>query len=130
MVKALEVVEGEAEPMPPARLDMTNTKDKTLVDFVTKTRSLFDILKVPNSFLEMDSETWNESEDFKTARKVVYSLATTSDQAERGVSLIKQMTQSGRFKKEQLQYGEYALQIVVQSQANAPNMKKSTLMQK
>lgn len=128
MVKASEDIEGEEEPSPRARVDMTNIKDKTLVDFVTKnSRRLFEILDMPDKFLEMDPETWNNSEDFETAQKVVYSLATTNDHAERGVSLIQQMTQSGRFRNEdQLQY---ALQIVEQSQTNIPDMNKTTLMQ-
>ena len=55
MVKASENVEVDNKPLPRARADMINTKNKTRVDFRVDTKSsenLFDILRKPHSFLE------------------------------------------------------------------------------
>ena len=61
MLKASEEIGGK-EQLPRARVDMINTKDETLDDFVNKSsRRLFPIVVVPDSFLEMDPETWNKS---------------------------------------------------------------------
>jgi len=49
----------------------------------------------------------------------------TNDHAERGVALIQEAAQSGRFKnEEQLQY---SLQVIEQNRAEFPDAKKSTL---
>ena len=107
---------------------MINTKDKTLGDHVTKsTRKLFHILSVPDNFLETGPETASKNEMFKIALYVICSLATSNNNAKKGVALIQQMTRSGCFKsQEQLQY---ALLTVEHSQANVLNMKKFILMQ-
>ena len=59
---------------------MTKTKDKTLDDFATtSSRRLFHILGMPDSFFEMDTESRNYGADFKIARDVICSLATTNN---------------------------------------------------
>lgn len=84
------------------------------------------MLGMPDRFLGEDPDAWNDRDDFEAAKVIVSSLATTNDHAERGIALIQDATQSGRFKtKEQLQY---ALQVIEQSRVNFPDAKKSTLL--
>src|SRR6218665_88547 len=55
-------------------------------------------------------------------------MEVTNDHAERGVALIQEAAQSGRFEnKEQL---PYALQVIEQNRADFPDAKKSTLRRK
>ena len=78
-------------------------RNKTLDGFVTKSSwKLFRILDVPDSFLEMDQEIWNESENLEIDRGVICSHTTTNDRAEKVVAkaLMQQLIQLGRFKNE------------------------------
>ena len=127
MQKALQDLEEE-EPLLQASVDMTNIKDKTFRDFVTKNRwKLFRILGVPDTFVKMDPESWNKSGHFKIAHDGIFFLVTTNDYAEKSGAFKQQMTLASCFKDEkQLQY---ALQIVKQSRVSIPNIKKSTQLQ-
>ena len=63
------------------------------------------MLGLPDGFLGEDPDMWTDRDDFKAAQAIVNSLAVTNDHAERGVALISEATQSGRFRnEEQLQY--------------------------
>ena len=73
------------------------------------------MLGMPDGFLLEDLETWNSRKDYKAAETIAKTQAVTNDHAERGVALIQEAVQSGRFKnEEQLQY---ALQVIEQNRA-------------
>ena len=129
ILKASIEKEGENDPLKRVVVELAMVEQKTLVDFVSKrSRNVFAMLGMPDGFLGEDPDTWNDRDDFKAAEAIVCSLATTNDQAVRGVALIQDATQSGRFQtEEQLQY---ALQVIEQSRANIPDAKKSTLLKK
>ena len=93
-----------------------------------KSRDAFATLGVPDDLLNEDPNVWNNRDDFTAGKAIVCSLATTKDNAERGVALIQEATQSRRFRTEdQLQY---TLQIIEQNRARFPDAKKSTLLKK
>ena len=87
---------------------------ETLVNFVSKsTRNLFAMLGMLNGFFNTEPDLWNIRDDFNAAVTIIKSLAVTNDHAERGVALIQDAAQSGRFKsEEQLQYD---LQVIEQN---------------
>ena len=67
------------------------------------------MLGMPDGILLEDLETWNSRprQDYKAAETIAKTQAVTNDHAERGVALIQEAAQSGRFKnEEQLQYGQ------------------------
>ena len=121
--------DGDVDPLKRAVVDMAVIQQKTLADFVTKgSRKLFVTLAIPDGFLGEDPDTWSDRDDFKAAEVIVSSLASINDHAERGVALISDATQSGRFRnEEQLQY---ALQVIEHNRAKFPDAKKSTLLKK
>jgi len=127
MLKASTETEGESDPLKRAVVDLAIIQQKTLVDFVSKgSRKMFATLGLPDGFLNEDPDSWDDREDYKTADAVVCSLAVINDHAERGVTLINDATQSGRFRdEEQLQY---ALQVIEENRLNFPDAKKSTLL--
>ena len=127
MLKMLEEREGEKDPPKRITIDMATVQHKTLDNFVSKSsRNLFAMLGLPVGFLSEDPDRWHGIDDFRAAEAIVKTLAVTNDHAERGVALIQDAAQSGRFRcEEQLQY---ALQVIEQSRANFPDAKKSTLL--
>jgi hypothetical protein len=129
LVRGSEDRDGERDPPKRAQIDMAAVQHKTLADFVTKSsRKLFSILGLPSGFLAEDPESWNSRDDFKAAEAMVKTLSVTNDHAERGVALIQDAAQSGRFKcEDQLQY---ALHVIEQSRKQFPDAKKSTLLGK
>ena len=129
MLKQSEEKEGEKDPPKRVHVDMATVQQKTLDIFVSKSsRNLFAMLGLPVGFLSEDPDSWNSRDDFKAADAIVKTLAVTNDHAERGVAIIQDAVQSGRFRcEEQLQY---SLQVIEQSRANFPDAKKSTLLKK
>jgi len=129
IVKASEEKVGEKDPPKRVLVDIATAQQKTLVDFVSKSSTkLFSMLNLPHGFLAHDPDSWSTRDDFKAAEAVVKTLAVTNDHAERGVALIQDAAQSGRFRcEEQLQY---ALQVIEHSRADFPDAKKSTLLRK
>ena len=126
ILTASTVKEGEKDPLKRVHVDMATVQQKTLVYFVSKSsRNLFATLGMPDGFLAEDSDSWNMKDDFKAAKAIVKSLAVTNDHAERGVALIQDAAQSGRFKS-----GEHLQYVIEQNQAQYPDAKKSTLLQK
>ena len=78
MLKASQEI-GKQQPLPRTRVDMTFTKNKMLDEFVTKSSwRLFRIHGVPDTFFEMDPETYKESEDFKIRHDVIAFLQQLS----------------------------------------------------
>lgn len=102
IVKASIEKEGENVSLKRAVVDLMTIEQKTLIDFVSKrSRNMFATLGIPDGFLDEDPDQWNDRDDFKAAEAMICSLATTNDHAERGVALIQDATQSGRFKTEE-----------------------------
>jgi hypothetical protein len=129
MLQASIQNEGEQLPLKRVQINMATVQQKRLVDFVSKkSRNIFAILSMPDGFLAENPETWNSRDDFKTAEAIIKTQAVTNDHAERGVALIQDAAQSGRYKsEEQLQY---ALQVIEQNRANFPDANKSALLKK
>ena len=127
VLKASVEKEGEINPLKLVMIDVATVEQKTLIDFVSqRSRNLFAMLPMLDGFLQEDPDVRNDRDDFKAAKAIVRSLATTNDHAERGVALIQDATQSGCFTtEEQLQY---ALQVIEQSRLAFPDAKKSTLL--
>lgn len=127
LVKGSEEHVGETDPPKRPHIEMASVQQKTLVDFVSKSsRKLFEMLGLPSGFLAEDPETWNSRDDYKAAAAIVKALAVTNDHAERGVALIQDAAQSGRFRcEEQLQY---ALHVIEHNREQYPDAKKSTLL--
>ncbi len=62
---------------------------KTL--FVTaKSMTLFQTMKLPDEFLMVDPDLWEDRDDQKQATEAVESLKVVNDHAERGVALLRQ----------------------------------------
>jgi len=78
-------------------------------------------LGVPDGFLVVYPELWTNRDDYKAAEAIVNTLSVTNDHAKRGVALIQDAVQSGRFKSEtQLQY---VLQVIEKSLTKFPDAK-------
>ena len=82
-----------------ARLDLpeypTVTEDSKLWDFVQPhSWDFFTILKVEADWLTWPLDKWEESEDFRKARKFVTTVKVVNDAAERGIKLASDYVQS------------------------------------
>ena len=82
-----------------ARLDLpeypTVTEDSELWDFVRPhSWDFFTILKVEADWLTWPLDEWEESEDFRKARKFVTTVKVVNDAAERGIKLASDYIQS------------------------------------
>ena len=82
-----------------ARLDLpeypTVTEDSKLWDFVRPhSWDFFTILKVMADWLTCPLDEWEESEDFRKARKFVTTVKVVNDAAERGIKLASDYVQS------------------------------------
>jgi len=110
MLKVSMEKEG-GESLKRAEIQLSSVQQKILADFVSKrSRTVFMTLGVPDGFLVVDPELWTTRDDYMAAEAIVNTLSVTSNHAERGVALIQDAIQSGRFKSEtQLQY---ALQVI------------------
>jgi hypothetical protein len=91
MVRALNTVGSENAPK---RIELevsaARMADKTLADFVTSTsRRFFQLLGIPADFLAIDSEQWDNRDDFLSASAVARSLTVVNDSAERAVALMQ-----------------------------------------
>ena len=112
------------ESLKRAEIQFSSVQQKTLADFVSKrSRTVFMTLGVPDGFLVVDPELWDARDDYKAA-EAINSLSVTNDHAERGVALIQDAVQSGRFKSE-----THAMQVIEKNRAEFPDAKKSTLLQ-
>ena len=93
-------------------------KTLELEDFFTRnTFSFFEITGLNTIFLNEDPEIWENLEEFKSAKKMLDSIAVTNDCAERGVALIQNYTQKL----------QYLLQVVDDHRKKFPNSNKNTL---
>jgi hypothetical protein len=67
----------------------------SLADFVTeRSKNLFSALSIDPPFLELDPETWDEYDGYKTAKLKVLALRVVNDCAERAVKLATDFSQT------------------------------------
>lgn len=96
-------------------------------DFCTSnSMKLFDTLKLPKGFLDIDPCQWDENPDYIQARVTVQALPVVNDTAERGVALVQEFTKSGRTKSEE--HLQFMLQIVEDNRSTFPTASKKSLM--
>lgn len=126
MLEASMSKDGKKKIQKRAEIDITTIDFTSYSQFVTKSsRKLFTTLSLPDEFLTEDPNKWKDLDDYKASRAIVCSLATVNDFAERSIALIKECTNSGRFKNEdQLQC---ALQVIEENRKKFPDAKKSSL---
>lgn len=65
-------------------------KDLPLALFSPKSKTLFKRFCISTDLLETDPDKWEESEDFLEGQKVISSLKSVDDVAERGVKLMEE----------------------------------------
>ena len=125
MVKRLSH-DGAKDPPKRISLDQSKIPDLRLRDLVTKdTRLFFEILTIPDSFLEADPETWVTNTDYLQAEAVVRGLRVVNDTAERGVALLQEYNALLTKDEEQTQF---VLQVVKEHRKLYPDSNKATLM--
>ena len=108
-----------------AQIDMQTVENLQLHDFVSKkSRDLFEKMDLPDAFLEVHPETWEDREDFKKSLRILKAMNVVNDHAERGVSLIQEYSNSITKNEDQLQF---LLQVVQEHRRAFPDSKKCTL---
>ena len=90
MVKGLKNP-GLNEPPKCIQMQVSGIDSKQLEDFViVSTLNFFEIFELPSKFLTLiDTEQWEENEDFQEAKHCAQSLRVVNDNAEPGVKLIQ-----------------------------------------
>lgn len=106
-------------------VDLYSFKDKNLEDFVTaKSMTLIQMMELPNGFLAVDPDLWEDRDDYKQAAETVESLKVVNDHAERGVALIQEY--SGLITHDETQL-QFLLQVVEDHRRMFPDSRKQTL---
>ena len=117
---------GAEEPVKRVTLSDQDIRQKEIADFVTRnTKKFFDMLNLPNDFLEEDPDTWNSLPSFVEAHNVVAKLWVTNDTAERGVALMQEYNGLRTKSEEQTQF---ILQVVAQHRKKLPSITKERLL--
>jgi len=125
MVQALNDP-GAEEPVKRVTLSDQDIRQKEIADFVTRnTKKFFDMLNLPNDFLEEDPDTWNSLPSFVEAHNVVAKLWVTNDTAERVVALMQEYNGLRTKSEEQTQF---ILQVVAQHRKKLPSITKERLL--
>lgn len=126
IVLAMRDVDGEENPPRRCTVALETFKEKKLEDFATKRSSiLFQRMKLPNGFLDVDPEVWEDNDDFQKALKTVCAMKVVNDHAERGVALIQEFSGLMTRNEDQLQF---LLQVVEEHRKAYPDSNKQTLM--
>lgn len=100
-------------------------KDKNLEDFVTaQSMTLIQMLELPDGFLAVDPDLWEDRDDYKQATETVESLKVVNDHAERGVALIQEY--SGLLTRDETQL-QFLLQVVEDHRKMYSDSRKQTL---
>ncbi|KAK2719576.1 hypothetical protein QYM36_005147 [Artemia franciscana] len=103
----------------------TDAKNKNLEHFVTaKSAKLFQMMDLPDGFLTVDPDLWEDRYDYKLASETVRSLKVVNDHAERGVALIQEY--SGFITQDESQL-QFLLQVVNEHRRVYPDSRKQTL---
>ena len=110
ILSAMREAEGTEDPPKRITVTLESFKEKKIEDFVTKkSMALFQLMELPDGFLQVDPEVWEDHEDFQTARATVRAINVVNDHAERRVALIQEF--SGLLTKNEPQL-QYLLQVV------------------
>lgn len=123
--------EGLNKPSEPNHIKRTTIDHEVielrrLEDFVTShTRSFFDILGLPSSFLETTAENWAQNETYWNANNIIQHMKVVNDIAERGVKLMDEYNKLLTNDEEQKQY---LLQVVKKYRSALPDKNKRTIM--
>jgi len=126
IVKAMYEEEGEEDPPKRITVALETFREKSLPDFVTKRSiGLFERMDLPDTFLHIDPEMWDNHEDFKKAQDIVLAMQVVNDHAERGVALIQEF--SGLLTKSEPQL-QFLLQVVQEHRKTFPDSRKQTLI--
>ena len=104
-------------------------KDKNLEDFVTsKSMTLLRMMELPDGFLTVDPDLWEDRDDYKQAVEIVKSLKVvndhTEDHTERGKALIQEY--SGLLTRDETQL-QFLLQVVEDHRRMYPDSRKQTM---
>lgn len=106
-------------------VDLDTFIEKNLEDFISaKSRTLFELMELPDTFLTVDPDLWKDREDYQKAAESVHAIKVVNDHAERGVALIQEF--SGLMTHDELQL-QYLLQVVQEHRQAYPDTKKETL---
>ncbi|KAK2708416.1 hypothetical protein QYM36_014133, partial [Artemia franciscana] len=126
MVSAMQIEdEQEQEHTKRITIDLDSAKNKNLEHFVTaKSAKLFHIMDLPDGFLTVDPDLWEDRHDYKLASETVRSLKVVNDHAERGVALIQEY--SGFITQDESQL-QFLLQVVNEHRRVYPDSRKQTL---
>ena len=89
-----------------------------------KSIAFFECMELPDGFLQVDPDTWEDREDFKKASEIVHALKVVNDHAERGVALIQEYNGLMTTNESQLQF---LLQVVEEHRRAFPDSQKRSL---
>ena len=105
--------------------DCTDLETKELSQFVTaSTTSALRSWSVDMSFLNADSDAWNDCPAFLQAKSVVDAIKVVNDAAERSVAFMSSFNKSITKNEVEMQR---LLQAVEDNRQRIPNCKKSVL---
>ncbi|KAK2705869.1 hypothetical protein QYM36_016024 [Artemia franciscana] len=126
MVSAMQSEDDqEQEHTKRITIDLDSAKNKNLEHFVTaKSAKLFRMMDLPDGFLTVDPDLWEDRHDYKLASETVRSLKVVNDHAERGVALIQEY--SGFITQDESQL-QFLLQVVNEHRRVYPDSRKQTL---
>ncbi|KAK2703771.1 hypothetical protein QYM36_017903 [Artemia franciscana] len=126
MVSAMQSQDDqEQEHTKRITIDLDSAKNKNLEHFVTaKSAKLFQMMDLPDGFLTVDPDLWEDRHDYKLASETVRSLKVVNDHAERGVALIQEY--SGFITQDESQL-QFLLQVVNEHRRVYPVSRKQTL---
>ncbi|CAH2091214.1 unnamed protein product [Euphydryas editha] len=102
--------------------------EKSISDFISlKSKSLFNRLKIEDSFLHECPTLWSNNASFQEARKKISALRVVNDVAERAIKLMQDFHGLITVEEEQKQF---ILRCVQEHRKIYPDSKKQTLKRK
>ena len=129
MVKAMSVIDGKVncEKRIKVLLSASYLQDKSVANFTSKnTINFFNMLSLPQDFLQLPATQWKVNEEYQKARTSVMKLSVINDHAERGVALVQDFT--GRLTKNEDQL-QCLLQIVADHRKHYPQALKRAFVE-
>lgn len=125
IVKAMKDINCKKESTKRPNITLETFVDMKFEDFVTKRSALlFQQMCLPDAFLQVDPEIWEDQETFCKALEIVKSIQVVNDHAERGIALIQEFCGKITYCETQLQY---LLQVVEEHRRTYPDCKKQSL---
>ena len=125
MASALQNKDVEQDHTKRLSVLMDILQNNNLEDFITaESMTLFSLMELPDGFLKVDPELWNEHNNNKQAKDIINSLKVVNDHAERGIALIKEYSGFITCHESQLQF---LLQVVEEHYRAYLDSRKQTL---